>query len=204
MNCRAMLGQHGAEIEGDVARLSSFRYARRVALASALLGISCNESCTCTSNTFSRSDTAPAASEVPGATPTGSAQLSSDRPVSILQIIAQPELFHGARVQVVGFVSIEREGTALYLHKEDFLEGLTANAVWLDLERARVNLPQKSGYTIVEGRFDPTQHGHMGMFAAGIDQIDRLSPMPSRADFAPPPRAPTFDAGPLPSAMPRK
>jgi hypothetical protein len=119
-----------------------------------------------------------------------------------MQLIAQPEQFHGARVQLVGFVSIEREETAVYLHKEDFLQGLTANAVWLDLEKAGVNLPQKSGYAIVEGRFDRTQHGHMGMFAAGIDQIDRVTPMPSRAEFAPPTRAPMFDAGPLPSAMP--
>jgi hypothetical protein len=201
MNGRAMFGRRGSEIEGDVAHASSFSYARRMALASALLGISCDESCTCSSNTFSRSETMTTASAT---APAASAPLPSDRPVSILQLIAQPELFQGVRVQVVGFVSIEREGTAVYLHKEDYLQGLTANAVWLDLERARVNLPQKSGYTIVEGRFDRTQHGHMGMFAGGIDQIDRLTPMPSRADFAPTPRAPTFDAGPLPSAMPRK
>jgi hypothetical protein len=130
--------------------------------------------------------------------------LSSERPVSILQLLAQPEQFHGARVQVVGFVSVEREATAVYLHKEDFLQGLTPNAIWLDLEGAKVSVPQKSGYTIVEGRFDPTQHGHMGLFAGGIDQIDRLTPMPSRVEFAPPPRVPTFEAGPLPSAMPRK
>ena len=46
----------------------------------------------------------------------------------------------------------------------------------LDLEGARVALPQKSGYAIVEGRFDPNQRGNMGLFAGGIDQIDRLTP----------------------------
>jgi len=189
------------DVEGEGARASSFRHACRVAFASALVCISCNESCTCTTNTLSRSETLSAA---PATTTAPSSQSSSDQPVSIVRLIAQPEQFRGARVQVVGFVSIDREATAVYLHKEDFLQGLTANAVWLDLEGALVNRPPKSGYAIVEGRFDPSLHGHMDLFAGGIDQIDRVTPMPSRAEFAPPPRAPTFDAGPLPSAMPRR
>ena len=201
IKCCAMPGRR-VSVEVEVARGGSSCHAYRVTLASVLFCISCNESCTCTSSTLSRSEAFTAA---PAASTTTSAGVSAEtRQVSMVQLLAQPEAFHGARVQLVGFVSIEREGTAVYLHKEDFLQGITPNAVWLDLEGALVTLPQKSGYAIVEGRFNPTQRGHMGLFAGGIGQIDRLTPMPSRAEFAAPGRALTFDAGPLPSALPRK
>jgi hypothetical protein len=130
-------------------------------------------------------------------TPAPSAGSSAElQPVSLVRLIAQPEAFRGARVQVVGFVSIEREGTAVYLHKEDFLQGIAPNGIWLDLEKANMTIPPESGYAIVEGRFDPTVHGHMGLFPGGIDEIDRVTPLPSRAEFVRAPRAPMFDAGP--------
>jgi hypothetical protein len=123
----------------------------------------------------------------------------------MVQLLAQPEAFRAARVQVIGFVSVEREGTAIYLHKEDFLQGISPNAVWLDLERALVIPPQKSGSAIVEGRFNPDEHGHMHLFSGALEEVDRVTPLPSRSEFAPPPPRPAApDAGPLSGPAPGK
>jgi hypothetical protein len=183
-----------------LAAARAFRSSRlsRAAFAIALLCMACDESCSCSSRTSS-------GSTMPALSP--SVASSEERqPVSLVRLIGQPEAFRGERVQVIGFVSIEREGTAIYLHKEDFLQGIAPNGIWLDLERAKVPTPRQSGYAIVEGRFDPTVHGHLGLFPGGIYEIDRVTPLPSRADFAPPPTHPALppiDAGPSGNAPPR-
>ena len=101
------------------------------------------------------------------------------RLVSILQLISEPERFGGTKVQVVGFVSLEFEGTAVYLHREDFAESLTANGIWLDLSDDRERSRRKEGYSIVEGIFNPDHKGHMALFSGSIEHIERLAPMPN-------------------------
>src|SRR5262249_1764153 len=51
--------------------------------------------------------------------------------VSLLQLIATPADFDGKYVRVHGFVRIEHEGTAIYLHREDAEHMLTKNGLWL-------------------------------------------------------------------------
>lgn len=51
--------------------------------------------------------------------------------VSLIQLIAQPEKFEGKRVRFIGFLRIEFEGNAIYLHREDFDHGITKNGLWL-------------------------------------------------------------------------
>src|SRR5437870_2929981 len=64
--------------------------------------------------------------------------------VSMVQLIATPEKFDGRFVHVFGFLNLEFEGDALYLHREDFVHGLDRNAVWVNqteaMERARNKL----------------------------------------------------------------
>jgi hypothetical protein len=51
--------------------------------------------------------------------------------VSLVRLIATPQAFDGKYVQVTGFVGIEHEGTAIYLHRDDWQHMLTKNGVWL-------------------------------------------------------------------------
>ena len=53
--------------------------------------------------------------------------------VSLIQLIAQPEKFEGTRVRLIGFLRIEFEGNAIYLHREDFDHGIAKNGLWVDL-----------------------------------------------------------------------
>lgn len=50
-------------------------------------------------------------------------------PASIVTLLAQPASDSATRVQVAGFLVLDFEGEALYLHKEDYQEGLTRNAI---------------------------------------------------------------------------
>jgi hypothetical protein len=86
--------------------------------------------------------------------------------VSIVQLLATPEKFNGKFVRVFGFLSLEFEGDALYLHREDYVQGLTKNGMWVDrtgeMERNAKKLNMH--YVLIEATFDADDHGHMGLF----------------------------------------
>ena len=75
--------------------------------------------------------------------------------VSIIQLLASPERFNNQRVVVKGFAHVEFEGTALYLHKEDFDHGLTNNALRLAVPRngAEKWVALSGRYVIVTAKF---------------------------------------------------
>ena len=50
-------------------------------------------------------------------------------PDSLIQLIATPKKFNNKQVRVAGFLQLEIEGNALYLHQEDAQFVMTANAV---------------------------------------------------------------------------
>lgn len=93
---------------------------------------------------------------------------------SIVQLLATPEKYDGKLVRVIGFLCLAFEGYAVYLHREDFDRGLTLNALWVDVpEKRDERLSQK--YVLLEGTFDASDHGHMGLFGGAITRITRMS-----------------------------
>ena len=98
--------------------------------------------------------------------------------ISLIQLIATPEKFHGQTVQVTGFCNFEFEGNAIYLHTEDYSGRNTKNAIWVDLSKTA---PEPSnGPCIVRGKFDATQHGHLGLFS-GLIEASGVGAMPPRS-----------------------
>ena len=106
-----------------------------------------------------------------------SADAASDevRTVSIIRLIAAPQQYAHKLVRVVGYLNIAFEGDAIYLHEEDFNRSLTANALWIDAKpEMRKELRKLSrGYVILEGVFDPSDTGHMGLFSGALNNITR-------------------------------
>ncbi|MEO8803474.1 MAG: hypothetical protein ABI304_06660 [Rudaea sp.] len=101
--------------------------------------------------------------------------------VSLIQLIANPDRYEGKLVQVTGFVVLEFEGNAIYLHREDFENSLPANGLWLNA--AKCNGRGKSftkGYAIVAGKFTGTRHGHMGLWSGEIYDVQRCDAWFSR------------------------
>jgi hypothetical protein len=92
--------------------------------------------------------------------------------VSLVQVLAAPGSFHNKRIQVKGYLHLQFEGDALYLHKEDFDHGITKNALWVSVPERWARTPD--GYVIIEAVVDSTMQGHMGMFQASLKDVSRL------------------------------
>jgi len=98
--------------------------------------------------------------------------------VSLVQLIANPDQFDGKRVVVGGFLSLEFEGRALYLHQDDFRVGNTSNAVALELpadwltSTASIDCPSYR-YVRLEGEFSSQNTGHMGAFSGSLKSVER-------------------------------
>src|SRR5688572_1743850 len=76
--------------------------------------------------------------------------------VSIVELIANPERFQHKRVVVVGFLALQFEHSALYLHKEDFDSGITKNGIWLSLAPEVFNASSNYSGSVValDGTFE--------------------------------------------------
>lgn len=103
--------------------------------------------------------------------------------VSLIELIAKPEAYHGKRVRLIGYVRLEFEGNAIYISKESYDAGISKNALWLDpppSSSLAKGVAWGPRYAIVEGRFDATNLGHMGMFSGTITDTTRLDPWKAR------------------------
>src|SRR2546423_8605225 len=52
---------------------------------------------------------------------------------SFVQLLARPQRFHGKEVQVIGYMTLRQEDTAIYLTEELARHGGSQDAIWLDL-----------------------------------------------------------------------
>lgn len=97
--------------------------------------------------------------------------------VSVLQLIANSQAYDGKRVRFIGFVRLEFEGNAIYLHREDYEHQISRNALWVDLPHDMTNQEQQAvnmHYAICAGVFQASKRGHLGMFSGEITDITRL------------------------------
>jgi hypothetical protein len=97
--------------------------------------------------------------------------------VSLAQLISNPNDYDRRFVRVIGFVRLEFEGNAIYLHQEDDKHGLTRNGLWLDvtddIRQRRAEFDQK--YVLLEGTFNAEEKGHMGLWSGMIENITRFA-----------------------------
>jgi hypothetical protein len=103
--------------------------------------------------------------------------------VSLVELIANPDKYDGKQVLITGFLRLEFEGDALYLHREDSEHVLTKNAIWViataDMNKNRDRLD--GTYVILEGTFNAKRHGHMGLYSGEIGNIKRAEPWIDRS-----------------------
>lgn len=102
----------------------------------------------------------------------------SEFDISLIKLIANPEKYDGKVIQVRGYLNLEFEGNAIYLHKEDYSKALTDNGFWVNFskeiaEKKNLNDYSKK-YVIIVGTFDMKSLGHMGLFGGTIKNITRL------------------------------
>jgi hypothetical protein len=99
--------------------------------------------------------------------------LQEDMRVSLVELLARPEYWDGRKVLVTGFLNLEFEGDALYLHKEDWKEQILSNAIWVHPSPSMREQYKilKRRYVMIEGIFDGKDLGHMGLFQGAIRDI---------------------------------
>ena len=104
--------------------------------------------------------------------------------VSLINLIATPNKFHGKIVRVIGVSNIEFESNVIYLTKKHLVNGATKNALWISLDfhaigKTENELSKYNGqYVLVEGVFDKESYGHMGLMSGTIRKIKRFMPWP--------------------------
>ena len=93
--------------------------------------------------------------------------------VPLTRVIANPDQYDGKVVRVTGFVKLEFEGNAIYVHQDDFERHVFKNALWIDvspaMQKHQADLDER--YVLVEGVFNAQMKGHMGVFAGSIQRI---------------------------------
>ena len=109
-----------------------------------------------------------------GETKNSANQLAED--VTMIELIANPEKYHGRLVRVIGVGNLEFEGNCIALSLDD-LQNFTGNVIWIELGNRAISYEdakQYNGeYVIVEGFFDQYDCGHMDMFCGSIKDVSR-------------------------------
>jgi len=104
------------------------------------------------------------------------AQDRRDMTVSLIQLIADSRSFDGKRVVVTGYVTLEADNTAVYLHETDAAYGIVRNGLWLDVpvggESHRARFHRR--YVLIEGTFSARRRGHLDAFSGSIENIGRF------------------------------
>jgi hypothetical protein len=94
--------------------------------------------------------------------------------LSVINLIARPSDHDGKKVRVIGFCVLAFEGKALYLSEMDFRASITKNALWLETPLSPENQKLSEKVLLVEGTFDATSLGHLGMYSGTIRDVGRL------------------------------
>ena len=97
--------------------------------------------------------------------------------VSMVQLIADPKRFDGQTVRVIGYLHLEFEGNAVYLHREDFERSILQNGIWIELTELQQKSSTKfnNGYVLVEGTFSASEKGHLDIWPGSLQRVSRLS-----------------------------
>ncbi|MBK1880612.1 hypothetical protein [Pelagicoccus mobilis] len=107
--------------------------------------------------------------------------------ISIVQLLADPSTYEGKRVAVSGFLKMEFEGNAIYLHEDDYKNQIYKNGFWVrsGSEISPSLYDARDGYARVEGRFTTQRKGHFGLWSGTIEEIDRVILLPIERESKP-------------------
>ncbi|WP_263385714.1 hypothetical protein [Granulicella arctica] len=93
--------------------------------------------------------------------------------VSLIQLIYNPERYNGRPIRLIGFLRLEFEGNALYLHREKYEHSLP-NGIWIDVPRdlsKNDNQALNNHHVICEGVFRASE---LEQFRGELTAINRI------------------------------
>lgn len=100
----------------------------------------------------------------------------------MVALLANPHRYDGKAIQTTGFVVIEFEGDAIYLHQEDAEHLIDKNGIHLQLsESQRVQFKHANmRYAIVAGTFIADDRSEWSGELTKITRMDAWGPSPPR------------------------
>lgn len=96
--------------------------------------------------------------------------------VGMVALLANPDQLDGKLIRTHGFVFIQPDSDAIYLHEEDYRYGLTKNAFALDLSEAQRKQFKKLSlqYVLIEGTVHSKSPDAAYSYSGTIVDITRL------------------------------
>jgi hypothetical protein len=93
--------------------------------------------------------------------------------VSLIRVLANPEVFDGVYVRVTGVLMRQFEGNALYVDLQSLKHAVHKNAIYLDFRPDQWLSMQGSSkqYVTLTGRFNAKNLGHAGAFSGQLEDI---------------------------------
>jgi hypothetical protein len=94
--------------------------------------------------------------------------------ISLINLIQHPDVYHDEKVRMVALATIAFEGKALYINKDDLENGVSKNAIWLEIPIDDTTKAFDRRYVIVEGTFNKNKLGHLGMYSGTLQTVTRI------------------------------
>lgn len=95
----------------------------------------------------------------------------------MIQLIANPDKDDGELIGVIGFLRLEFEGNALYLHEEDYKHSMTKNAIWVSVGPKMKPYADQLNmhYVLLVGTFNAKNKAHLDLEKGSImAEVGRL------------------------------
>jgi hypothetical protein len=89
--------------------------------------------------------------------------------VSMIELIGNPERYHGKQVIVRGFLCLDFENSSLYLHRDDYENRIGKNAIALSGEAIPELAKWAMKYVTVEGTFQAVPRSDRFAWSGVID-----------------------------------
>ena len=92
-------------------------------------------------------------------------------------MIATPAKFDHKKIRIDGYLHLEFEGNAIYLHEDDFRAQISENSIWINTPNdmtADQRNALNNHYVLCTATFTSQRRGHMGMFGGELSDIVRL------------------------------
>ena len=110
-----------------------------------------------------------------------------DKPqsVSIIQLVSDPNSFSQKKIVVFGYINIEHEGNALFLHREHAEYWIIENAIWINVadidNKLYLKMKALSGnYVCLRGYFDANYKGYPSNFCGTLTKVDYVELLKKR------------------------
>ena len=94
--------------------------------------------------------------------------------ISLITLIQNPEKYQGKRIRLIGLCTLDFEGKAMWISREDLDKAVTKNAIWLDVKLDDQSKKLNGKFLLIEGTFDAKRKGHLGMYSGMVEHITRL------------------------------